>query len=304
MTASRRTILLAGWAALAALALAGPAPRAARADGPGARVAGLVSFDGETYVLVKNEGPAPATFEVALVDRLGRRIGVARVVGLGPGRTRTLAFAAFAAPGLEARVLPLRAAAAAAPVRPPLAFALEPTALTGLPPGIRRDAWNLARGDVRATPLEDGRTSFEIRASGLRPGGLYSAWWVDGTFSPDAGPLATPPANELRADEAGRASLALTAAFAARAHERVVLAFHARGGSRDASRAEIGKTIFAQLVGRIPPAPRARAQSATSPPREEDPCPLDEPHSPPRSSRPPPSSAAAPPRRSVTVSTH
>lgn len=256
-----------GLAALLPIALA--ALGAARADEAPAsvRVLGVASSGDATHVLVRNDGPAPATFTLVLFAR-GEEIGSERVQGLGPGGTRTLAFRLprGAAPdSLHARV-----AGASG-----IAFALGATTLTGVPPGIPRSAWNEARGEARAAALAGGGTSFEIRATGLRPGGLYTLWWVDGTLSPTGGPLAPPPANEARADAQGCLAATVVADFAPGAHERLVLAFHAGGRAAGDSATDIGKTVFAHLVGRFP-----RPQGLAPP--EDLPCPLDDSRLPPR----------------------
>jgi hypothetical protein len=56
----------------------------------------------------------------------------------------------------------------------------------------------------------------------------------------------------VRADASGRAAVTVTAAFALRAHDRVVLALHVDGDTRDATREKLGKTVFAQLLASLP----------------------------------------------------
>jgi hypothetical protein len=267
---------------------------AAAAEPLAVRMAGLVIEEARaaeaparTFVLVKNEGREPASFDVVLVDgRDARPIARARVERLAPGRTRTVE---LPGPGIDpARVRVLVAGAPATPEPPPhpapraagradggasAPFVLDPTTLTGVPRGVPHDTWNRARGAALLTPLSAGSTRFELRASGLRPGGTYTLWWVDGMISPEGGPLAPPPANVLRADAEGRAEAIVDAPFAAAAHERLVVAFHETGRTEGTSKDDIGKTIFAHLVGKIPRgrSPRRSGLEQPSPVAEEVP---------------------------------
>jgi hypothetical protein len=280
-------LLVAACAPVAACEQVSPMPE-------GVSIAGMVTFargaeptEGPTlFVNVRNEGPADATFDLVLVDKVeGRGIARSRVEALPTGCSRTITFRtdldsarlhAIAIGAHDRKPCPKKTAASRPPAREmpassrlpsrgddAIAFGIEATAVTGCAPGGTRDAWHGARGEVRVTPIGAKATRFEVRATGLRPDGVYSIWWVDGMVSPSAGPLAPPPGHELRANAEGIVTADIVAAFPLGAHERLVLALHTDGRTEGARAELVGKTIFAHLLGRIP-APRGRAVVSAS----------------------------------------